>query len=278
LHGLDNLSVAGSVEGHSCQFTIDTGSNISIIRPDILPEQQQQTIQPVSQSFRTVTGDKAPILGKGDLHVRIGSQEAVHPMWIADIEDECILGLDFLELHSCRLDLRDSVLYLNGDEIPLLKTGNCSVASAKTYRAVLDTTISLPPHSECVAPARVEGLQSSELKWGILEPQIKDATCALQGLIVGRTLVDLHQSTAVVRLMNLSGQRRKVKKGTEVANCEPIALGVNMFNQSVVGLERSLVYSTDDFTTTHQVIPFFNSIFPWLDHTLIMRLPYGPLM
>jgi len=53
-----------------------------------------------------------------------------------------------------------------------------------------------------------------------------------------------------------------------------ISLGVNM---SVEGLERSLVYSTDDFTTTHQVIPF-NSIFSWLDHTLIMRLPYGPLM
>ena len=153
------------MEEHSCQFTIDTGSNISIIRPDILPEQQQQTIQPVSQSFRTVTGEKAPILGKGDLRVRIGSQEVVHPMWIADIQGECILGLDFLELHGCGLDLRDSVLYLNGDEIPLLKTEEgCSVASAKTYRAVLDTTISLPPHSECVAPARVEGLQSSELR------------------------------------------------------------------------------------------------------------------
>ena len=155
------------MEEHSCQFTIDTGSNISIIRPDILPEQQQQTIQPVSQSFRTVTGEKATILGKGDLRVRIGSQEAVHPMWIADIQGECILGLDFLELHGCGLDLRDNVLYLNGDEIPLLKT-ECSVASAKTYRAVLDTTISLP---ECVAPARVERLQSSDLKWGILEPK-----------------------------------------------------------------------------------------------------------
>ena len=58
-----------------------------------------------------------------------------------------------------------------------------------------------------------EGLLSSELKWGILEPQTKDATSALHGLIVGKTLVDLHQSTAVVRL-NLSGQRRKLKKGT----------------------------------------------------------------
>ena len=224
LHGLDNLSVAGTVEEHSCQFTIIyTGSNISIIRPDILPEQKQTFIQPVSQSLRTVTGEKAPTLGKGDHRVRIGSQEAVHPMWIADIQDECILGLDFLELHGCMLDLRDSVLHINGDEVPMQKTESCSAASAKAYHAVLDTSISLPPHSECVAPASVEGLLSSELKWGILEPQTKDATCALQGLIVGRTLVDLHQSTAVVRLMNLSGQRRKLKKGTEIANyCEPI--------------------------------------------------------
>ena len=32
-----------------------------------------------------------PIPGKGDLRIKIGSQEAVHPMWVADIQDECIL-------------------------------------------------------------------------------------------------------------------------------------------------------------------------------------------
>ena len=47
-------------------------------------------------------------------------------------------------------------------------------------------------------------------------------TSALQGVLVGRTLVDLYQPTAVVRLMNLTGQRCKVRKGTEIANCEPV--------------------------------------------------------
>ena len=84
LHGSKNLFVAGSVEEHPCRITIDTGSNISIIRPDILSEQEQQThIHPVSQSIQTVTGEKVPIQGKGNLHIRIGTQEAVHPMWIA---------------------------------------------------------------------------------------------------------------------------------------------------------------------------------------------------
>ena len=220
LHGSENLFVAGSVEEHPCRITIDTGSNISIIRPDVLSEQEQTHIQPVSQSIRTVTGEKAPIQGKGDLHVRIGSQEAVHPMWIADIQDECILGVDFLELHGCMVDLADSVLHINGEEVPLQKT-NCSLAETKTYCAVLDSTVSLPPHSECVALAKVPGLQSGGVKWGILEPHRNETTSA-QGVLVGRTLIDLHQSTAVVRLMNLTGQRRKFKKGTEIANCEPV--------------------------------------------------------
>ena len=127
LHGPENLFVAGSVEEHPCQITIDTGSNISIIRPDVLSKQEQIRIQPVTQSLRTVTGEKAPIQGRGDLHVRIGSQEAVHPMWIADIQDECILGLDFLELHGCMVDLRDSVLHISGEEVPLQKTGSCNL-------------------------------------------------------------------------------------------------------------------------------------------------------
>ena len=144
----------------------------------------------------------------------------MHPMWIADIQDECILGLDYLELHGCMVDLADSVLHINGEEVPLQKT-SCSLAETKTYRAVLDSTVSLPPHSECVALAKVPGLQSGGAKWGILEPHRNETTSA-QGVLVGRTLIDLHQSTAVVRLMNLTGQRRKFKKGTEIANCEPV--------------------------------------------------------
>ena len=55
-----------------------------------------------------------------------------------------------------------------------------------------------------------------------MEPHTSETISALQGVLVGRTLIDLHQSTAVVRLMNLTGQRCKFKKDTEIANCEPV--------------------------------------------------------
>ena len=158
VHGAENPFVAGKVEEHTCHLTIDTGSNISIIRPDVLSGQEQKRIQPVSQSICTVTGEKAPIQGKGDFHVRIGTQEAVHPMWVADIQDECILGLDFLELHGCMVDLGDNVLHIGGEVIPLQKKGSCSLARLKACRTVLDTNASLSSHSECVASMKVAEL------------------------------------------------------------------------------------------------------------------------
>ena len=56
------------------------------------------------------------------------------------------------------------------------------------------------------------------------------------------------------------------------------SLGASMSNQSVVRLERSLAYSTDDLIKMHQVILLSNSIFLWLDPILTMHQPFGPLM
>ena len=99
----------GTIEGKNCHITIDTGSNISIVRPDMLPEGTPTSIQPESSCLRTVTGEKAPIRGKGELQLGIGALVIPHQMWVADITDECILGLDFLERHGCQVDLKQGV-------------------------------------------------------------------------------------------------------------------------------------------------------------------------
>ena len=61
----------------------------------------QICVQPVSSCLQTVTGKRAPIHGKGELQLRIGPLNLQHPMWVADIQDKCILGLHFLEHHDC---------------------------------------------------------------------------------------------------------------------------------------------------------------------------------
>ena len=62
----------------------------------------------------------------------------MHPMWIADIQDKCIFGLDFLELHGCMVDLADNVLHINGEEVPLQKK---AAAWPKQKHIVLSWTV-----------------------------------------------------------------------------------------------------------------------------------------
>ena len=99
-------------------------------------------------------------------------------MWVAEIQDECILGLDFLELHGCMVDLGDNVLHIGGEAISLQK-GSCSLAGLKSCCTVLDTNASLPSHSQSVASMNVAKLQPTETQWRMLNyrPDTTIAKC-----------------------------------------------------------------------------------------------------
>ncbi len=183
LYGPDNLAVSGSINGHACYLTIDTGSNISVVRPDMLQGQDPRSIQPVSSCLRTVTGETAPIRGKGKVKLKIGSAEMTQDIWIADIQDECILGLDFLEPQGCMVNLREGTLLIGEEEITLEKSADTQ--AGKCCRAVLEASAQIPPCSEIVVTAKVRGLGSSA-RWGILETQPGGGSLLRDGLLVGR--------------------------------------------------------------------------------------------
>ena len=61
---VNSLSVIGKVAGNKCEMVVDTGSNISIVRPDILRNSAsagEVKIEPVNGNVRTVTGDTTPV-------------------------------------------------------------------------------------------------------------------------------------------------------------------------------------------------------------------------
>ena len=219
----DSLLVAGTLDNIPVDMTVDTGSNISIVRPDVLSRSSSRCVQSIpGSSIRTVTGEQAPIVGKVLLQIRIGSCSLAHEFWVADIQDRCILGLDYLRTNDCQVNLREQVLIIGEEEVPLVKHHSKIQGSLKTYRAVLEGGVTLPPHSENVVPAKVEGLEQGEVKWAVVGPSTSNVASAIQDLLVGRTLVTLDQPIATVRLMNLSDQTRHLRKGTVVATCEPV--------------------------------------------------------
>ena len=164
-----------------------------------------------------MTGEKAPIHGKGRLQLGIGSLVVPQELWVADIHDQCILGLDFLKSHGCQVNLKDESLTIGEEEVPLKKSS--ATPEPTCYKAVLVEGVCLPPLSDTVIPVKMDGTES-DYRWGILE-QTK-APSSLDGLLVARTLVDLRKKQSPLRVMNLSNQQRILNKGTELACCETI--------------------------------------------------------
>ena len=196
----DSLILAGSINGKAYDIKIDTGSNISIVRTDVLTEKDQICVQPVSSCLRTVTGERAPIHGKSDLQLRIGSLNLWHPMWVADIQDKCILGLDFLECHDCLVNIKDSSPRVRQQEFPMRKSSVETLPSC--YRVMLANHISIPPLSEAIVS--IEGGHDGT-QWGMLESTASDEKgCQVDGVLIGRTLVDMQKETIPLRVMNLS--------------------------------------------------------------------------
>ena len=177
----DGLVLAGTVAGQPCNITVDTGSNISIVRPDMLNKTIRDSLETSSQMLRTVTGEMAPIHGRGELTICIGGLTLPHQMWVAEITDECILGLDFLGKHGCQVNLRENVVAIGNEELPLSKPVRS--VSLTCCRIIAKETVMVAPHSEALVPGQSTEHSSNQARWVITErPQ-------LQGVLVGSLLL-----------------------------------------------------------------------------------------
>ena len=157
------------VQGSPVKFLVDTGANVTILRSSVLeslPTTAQPALDQVNLDMSLADGRSLPFLGRLLFRVSIGGVEVAHQVWVADIEPEGILDMDFIREHGCRLTVdQDSfdlaVNYtkqeLGGDE--------CSPRCARI--AVGSTTV-IPPRSEALVSARlVEPCVGGE--WGVTQ-------------------------------------------------------------------------------------------------------------
>ena len=91
------------MEGVLCSALVDTGSTVTLVRPDAVSGWTQ--FEPTTVQLRTVTGELAPRKGKGMLTVTVGERSVGNPGRIAAVQDPCILRLYFLRATGCQLEL-----------------------------------------------------------------------------------------------------------------------------------------------------------------------------
>ena len=224
-HKGDTLTVSGNIDDVICPVVVDTGANVTVVRPDVLRKSTLSRLQGTMIVLKTATGDTANVAGKLWLGIKIGGTEVSHETLVADISDKFILGLDFLMAHGCTVDAGARSLSIGVEEVPLHKPSARQLARCYRLTAVEDTLIS--PYSETLVAACIMDNPLGEA-WRTVGPSF---TARLPPeVMVGKALVDAQQDYVPLRVVNLSGQPRTIIcQGTEVASCEPV--GVSFTNR-----------------------------------------------
>ncbi|KAJ8401940.1 hypothetical protein AAFF_G00375210 [Aldrovandia affinis] len=79
-----------ALAGAPCSALVDTGSTATLMRPDMVPVGTQ--LEQTSVQLRTVTGELAPMLGRGKVVITVGGLSVELRVWVAEVQDSCILG------------------------------------------------------------------------------------------------------------------------------------------------------------------------------------------
>ena len=238
------LLLEALVENVPCRVTIDTGSSITIVNSTLLPSLNIpiENIKPVRNSIRTVTGDKVPLVGRGQMTITVSNTKFIY-VWIGDVTEDVILGLDFMTLHRCQLDLEHSSICVGGEYVSLLYNGK---RDAKCYRVVVSTAVIIPPRTEVIVKGSVRGTKSVK-GYCTIEPCKHN----VPDVLVGKVLANLDNCCVPVRVLNIADKPRKIKRGVCLARCETVS-GDDVFGE---GTDEELRMNENELPTSEDGLP-----------------------
>ena len=182
------LYISGEVEGVDVKFLVDTGSNITILSPSVTEKigaPRRPVLEEVDNHMILADGSTKPFQGKGTFEMEVDGKRALQKVWIAHIELEGILGMDFVRRYGCQI-----ISSLGGQLqlfIPELTRASGSGAKSaeemkpsnyQCLRVVVEDTVLIPANSEMITDAKV--LDKCEGGLAILDQHSKH--------LVGRSL------------------------------------------------------------------------------------------
>ncbi|KAF8778878.1 hypothetical protein HNY73_015561 [Argiope bruennichi] len=136
-----------------------------------------------------------------------------HPPEITDI---FILGLDFLTKHNFVIDFENNVLRSNSEDVALFQLG--AVEREPCHRITCKSDITIPARIEMLVRGAAE--KSQNFRHGLTE--FPDSENFPKGVLVASALVDLSKETVPVRVVNLTGNPKTIRKGDVLATCAPV--------------------------------------------------------
>ncbi|GFU45006.1 retrovirus-related Pol polyprotein from transposon 412 [Trichonephila clavipes] len=183
--GENGIFIMGHVNELPCNMIIDTGANVSIIRNDLAQKLKEKLLwTPPRVVLQTVTGEKIDIHGKLKVKIKFGDTTYQHAVYVADIADPLILGLDFLKEHGFTLDFNKNELRSIHEEVTIFKIEH---RTESIRQVTANENITIPPRTEIIVP----GYIGNDVSFN--SGLIGSAENKANGLLIASTLVDLSE-------------------------------------------------------------------------------------
>ncbi|KAF8778511.1 hypothetical protein HNY73_015225 [Argiope bruennichi] len=150
----------------SGRMVVDTGANVTILRQDLAQQLGVKILRtPPCVTLQTVKGDKIPIIGKMHITIKFGNVLYGHTVFVAEITDIFILGLDFLTKHNFVIDFENNVLRSNSEDVALFQLG--AVEREPCHRITCKSDITIPARIEMLVRGAAE--KSQNFRHGLTE-------------------------------------------------------------------------------------------------------------
>ena len=199
---------------------VDTGASVTILKKDFfekLMPSSRDSLKSVNLNLVTATGEISSFMGKLNVDVSLGNYLFNHDILVADIQNDGILGVDFLSSNKIDVLLSNSCLSIRKNKIPCfhfnktLKPTICRIAVAED--------IVIPPDTEIIVPGK------------LVDPVVNMDTALVSavssfvnktGLLMANAIVKPENRVIPLRLMNSNNKVCKVLKDTVAANIENV--------------------------------------------------------
>ena len=197
---------------------IDTGASVTILRNDIYENLlSKPKTESVRASLVNATGELSPFYGTAYMKLNIGGKPYEHNVLLADIQNEGILGIDFLKANKSNVMISKGYITIHGKKIPCFSLSD--EYKNPCCRISVCEDVEIPPESEMIIPCLPLG-HLDQSKIGILEPASQ--FIEKSGLLVAKSLISLQKEIIPLRVINLSKEACKLYRETIAGVVEPV--------------------------------------------------------
>ncbi|CAG2192365.1 unnamed protein product [Mytilus edulis] len=161
------MFLKAKVNGIITDLLIDTGATVTVISTKMFKKMSNMPyLTPTERDILTASGHSLHVSGKTELEIETDTFKCVSAAIVADINVDCILGLDFLRTHEANINIYKGTLTIKGHEVRFYVQGHIGCD-----RVAVSETINTHPRREIVENGVIFNEVPDSFKTKLVQPR-----------------------------------------------------------------------------------------------------------